>query len=104
MKINFVKSILLILSLFALAIIPGTRVSKTWAKETEMSQSASKEKPITRNDQLDNEERKSKLVSFLKKNKSPFVEEIDEIISVSLSCGIKPELMIAISGVESIAL
>lgn len=101
MKKKFVKSILLILSLFALAIIPGTRVSKTWAKETEMSQSASKEKPITREDQLDNEERKSKLVSFLKKNKSPFVEEIDEIISVSQDCGVKPELMIAISGVES---
>jgi len=99
MKKTFIKSTLIILTLFAFVFTSGTRVSKTWAKETEMSQSASKEKPITSNDE--NEMRKSKLVSFLKKHQSPFIEEIDEIISVSQNCGVKPELMIAISGVES---
>jgi hypothetical protein len=69
--------------------------------EIEVSGSAQTDNPIKNEFNDFKKIRKEKIVRFLKSMNSPFIDEIDEIIEAAEGCGMKPELIIAISGVES---
>lgn len=69
--------------------------------EIEVSSSAQTDSPIEGKNNNSKKIQKEKIVRFLKSMNSPFIEEIDEIIEAAEKCEMKPELIIAISGVES---
>ena len=70
-------------------------------KEIEISESAKTDNPIKHDINLTKMNRREKIVRFLESVKSPFIDEIDEIIEAAYKCEMKPELIMAISGVES---
>ena len=90
-----------VITIFIAGIIFGGRKAFVFAAEGEKTNSAS----IEKQNEVDNFgrflKRRAKLERFLKRYNSPLLKSLDDIINASDNCGMRPELMIAISGVES---